>query len=97
LLDDPPAIDFHSNRLIESRVSLAKPVSLAMLVAVEEADALAFACNAVNVANTVILNQASAGLRQRLGPPLQSWGRWPGASQPPISTSASRGICSTPA
>lgn len=62
MLDDPPAIDFLSNRLIESRVSLAKPVSaakpvsLAMRVAVEEADAPAFACNAVNVANTVILN-----------------------------------------
>jgi len=56
LLDDPPAIDFLSNRLIESRVSLAKPVSLAMRVAVEEADAPAFACNAVNVAVTVIAN-----------------------------------------
>lgn len=60
LLYYPPAFDFHSNRLIESRISPAKRL------AVEEADALAFACNAVNVANTVILNQASPGLRQRL-------------------------------
>jgi hypothetical protein len=33
---------------------------------VAEADALAFACNAVNVGRTVILNQASAPLRQHL-------------------------------
>ncbi len=60
LLYYPPAFDFHSNRLIESRVSVEKRI------AVEESDALAFACNAVNVANSVILNQASPGLRQRL-------------------------------
>jgi lysine-ketoglutarate reductase/saccharopine dehydrogenase-like protein (TIGR00300 family) len=56
----PPAFDFHSNRLIESRVSPDKRL------AVGEADALAFACNAVTVDRAVILNQASASLRQRL-------------------------------
>ena len=60
LLYYPPAFDFHSNRLIEARVSPEKRL------AVEESDALAFACNAVNVGDTVILNQASVGLRQRL-------------------------------
>lgn len=60
LLYYPPAFDFHSNRLIESRVSPEKRL------AVGEADALAFACNAVNVGEAVVLNQASAALRQRL-------------------------------
>ena len=56
----PPAFDFHSNRLIESRVSADKRL------VVEEADALAFACNAVNVGQDVIMNQASPGLRRCL-------------------------------
>lgn len=60
LLYYPPAFDFHSNRLIEARVSPEKRL------AVGEADALAFACNAVNAGEVVILNQASAALRQRL-------------------------------
>jgi lysine-ketoglutarate reductase/saccharopine dehydrogenase-like protein (TIGR00300 family) len=60
LLYYPPAFDFYSNRLIESRVSAENRL------AVGEADALAFACNAVNVGSTVILNQASPELRQRL-------------------------------
>jgi lysine-ketoglutarate reductase/saccharopine dehydrogenase-like protein (TIGR00300 family) len=60
LLYYPPAFDFHSNRLIESRVRPEKRL------AVGEADALAFACNAVNVGEVVILNQASPALRQRL-------------------------------
>ncbi|MEB3318190.1 MAG: fused N-dimethylarginine dimethylaminohydrolase/saccharopine dehydrogenase domain-containing protein, partial [Cyanobacteriota bacterium] len=60
LLYYPPAFDFHSNRLIESRVRPEKRL------AVGEADALAFACNAVNVGEAVILNQASPALRQRL-------------------------------
>ncbi|MFO0057758.1 MAG: TIGR00300 family protein [Cyanobacteriota bacterium] len=60
LLYYPPAFDFYSNRLIESRVSAAQRL------VVGEADALAFACNAVNVDRTVILNQASAELRQQL-------------------------------
>jgi lysine-ketoglutarate reductase/saccharopine dehydrogenase-like protein (TIGR00300 family) len=60
LLYYPPAFDFHSNRLIEARVSPEKRL------AVGESDALAFACNAVNVGQSVILNQASAALRQQL-------------------------------
>ncbi|MFM9047980.1 MAG: TIGR00300 family protein [Cyanobium sp.] len=56
----PPAFDFYSNRLIETRISPEKRV------VVGEADALAFACNAVNVGRSVILNQASAELRQAL-------------------------------
>ena len=56
----PPAFDFSSNRLIESRIPPEKRV------AVCEADALAFACNAVNVDRAVILNQASSSLRQQL-------------------------------
>jgi lysine-ketoglutarate reductase/saccharopine dehydrogenase-like protein (TIGR00300 family) len=60
LLYYPPAFDFHSNRLIESRIRPEKRL------AVGEADALAFACNAVNAGDAVILNQASAALRQRL-------------------------------
>lgn len=60
LLYYPPAFDFHSNRLIESRVRPEKRL------AVGEADALAFACNAVNAGDAVILNRASAALRQRL-------------------------------
>ena len=60
LLYYPPAFDFYSNRLIETRVPAAKRL------VVGEADALAFACNAVNVGRSVILNQVSAGLRQQL-------------------------------
>ena len=60
LLYYPPAFDFYSNRLIETRVPAEKRLVVA------EADALAFACNAVNVGRTVILNQASAPLRQQL-------------------------------
>lgn len=60
LLYYPPAFDFYSNRLIETRVPTAKRL------VVGEADALAFACNAVNVGRSVILNQVSAGLRQQL-------------------------------
>jgi lysine-ketoglutarate reductase/saccharopine dehydrogenase-like protein (TIGR00300 family) len=60
LLYYPPAFDFHSNRLIEARVRPEKRL------AVGEADAMAFACNAVNAGDTVILNQASGALRQRL-------------------------------
>ena len=60
LLDAPPALDVRSNRLMEVRVSPEKRLALA------EADAQAFACNAVNGAKTVILNQTSDELRQWL-------------------------------
>ncbi len=60
LLYYPDAFDAYSNRLIEMRVSAEKRI------AIEEPDALNFACNAVNVGQTVIMNKASASLRQRL-------------------------------
>ncbi|MEO1351797.1 MAG: TIGR00300 family protein [Cyanobacteria bacterium J06635_15] len=60
LLYYPPAFDAYSNRLIEMRVAPEKRI------AIDEADAVTFACNAVNIDRVVILNQASAGLRKRL-------------------------------
>ncbi|MEO0535436.1 MAG: TIGR00300 family protein [Cyanobacteria bacterium P01_A01_bin.123] len=60
LLYYPPAFDAYSNRLIEMRVAPEK------LIAIDEADAVTFACNAVNIDRVVILNQASAALRKRL-------------------------------
>ncbi|MEO1125392.1 MAG: TIGR00300 family protein [Cyanobacteria bacterium J06639_16] len=60
LLYYPPAFDAYSNRLIEMRVAPEKRI------AIDEADAVTFACNAVNINRVVILNQASAALRKRL-------------------------------
>jgi lysine-ketoglutarate reductase/saccharopine dehydrogenase-like protein (TIGR00300 family) len=60
LLYYPPAFDFYSNRLIESRLAADKRL------VVSETDALAFACNAVNLGDAILLNQASASLRQQL-------------------------------
>lgn len=60
LLYYPDAFDAYSNRLIEMRVPSAKRI------AIEEADAVNFACNSVNVGQTVIMNKASEGLRHRL-------------------------------
>lgn len=60
LLYYPPAFDSYSNRLIEMRVGSEKRIAIA------EADAVNFACNAVNIGNIVILNKASSGLKQRL-------------------------------
>jgi ornithine--oxo-acid transaminase len=56
----PPAFD---------EISLAKieafyPVE--MRIAVDESDAVAFACNAVNVGRTIVLNCISAGLEKKL-------------------------------
>jgi lysine-ketoglutarate reductase/saccharopine dehydrogenase-like protein (TIGR00300 family) len=56
----PPAFDAYSNRLIEMRVPAAKRI------AVSEPDAANFACNAVNIDQTIILNKASDELKQRL-------------------------------
>ncbi|TCV93232.1 N-dimethylarginine dimethylaminohydrolase [Luteibacter rhizovicinus] len=56
----PSAFDEASLGVIETYVSPDKRI------AVEEADALAFACNAVNLGKIVILNRASADLRLRL-------------------------------
>lgn len=60
LLYYPPAFDSYSNRLIELRVPAEKRI------AVSEKDAVNFACNSVNVNQTVIMNQATDALKQRL-------------------------------
>ena len=60
LLYYPPAFDAYSNRLIELRVPAEKRI------AIDEADAITFACNAVNINHTVIMNQASDGLKAKL-------------------------------
>jgi lysine-ketoglutarate reductase/saccharopine dehydrogenase-like protein (TIGR00300 family) len=60
LLYYPPAFDAYSNRLIEMRVSPEKRI------AVEEADAVNFACNAVNIDQTIVMNKASDDLKARL-------------------------------
>ena len=57
LLYYPPAFDTYSNHLIERRVPAEKRI------AVEEVDAVNFACNAVNVDRTIVLNQASDQLK----------------------------------
>ena len=60
LLYYPPAFDAFSKRLIEMRVPPEKRI------AVGEADAINFACNAVNVDRTVIMNRATPALRGQL-------------------------------
>ncbi|HEY9896722.1 MAG TPA: TIGR00300 family protein [Candidatus Sericytochromatia bacterium] len=60
LLYYPPAFDAYSNRLIEMRVPEAKRIAIA------EEDAVTFACNAVNIDRTIVLNKASDKLKQRL-------------------------------
>ncbi|MFN7714690.1 MAG: TIGR00300 family protein [Pseudanabaenaceae cyanobacterium] len=60
LLYYPPAFDSYSNRLIEMRVPAEKRI------AIEEADAVVFACNAVNIGETVVMNKVSDSLKQRL-------------------------------
>ncbi len=49
----PPAFDDQSRALIESRIPAARRIALA------EEDALAFACNAVNIDATVVVNRAT--------------------------------------
>jgi lysine-ketoglutarate reductase/saccharopine dehydrogenase-like protein (TIGR00300 family) len=60
LLYYPAAFDSYSNRLIEMRVAPEKRI------AIDEADAVNFACNAVNVDRIVIMNKASDPLKERL-------------------------------
>jgi lysine-ketoglutarate reductase/saccharopine dehydrogenase-like protein (TIGR00300 family) len=60
LLYYPPAFDTYSNRLIELRVPQEKRI------AIDEVDAINFACNTVNVERVVVMNQASDALKQRL-------------------------------
>ncbi|WP_448572008.1 bifunctional arginine dihydrolase/ornithine cyclodeaminase [Trichothermofontia sp.] len=61
LLYYPPAFDAYSNHLIERRVPTAKRI------VVSEVDADNFACNAVNIDHTIVMNRASNDLKQRLG------------------------------
>lgn len=56
----PAAFDAESLALIE------KHVAPGLRIAVQEADALEFACNAVNLGHVIVLNRASAALRSRL-------------------------------
>ncbi|MBD1938083.1 TIGR00300 family protein [Microcoleus sp. FACHB-68] len=60
LLYYPPAFDFYSNRIIEMRVPAEKRIAIA------EADAVNFACNAVNIDSIVVMNKASEELKKRL-------------------------------
>lgn len=60
LLYYPPAFDSYSNRVIEMRIPEEKRII------VEEPDAVCFACNAVNVGSTIVMNQISDGLRNKL-------------------------------
>jgi lysine-ketoglutarate reductase/saccharopine dehydrogenase-like protein (TIGR00300 family) len=60
LLYYPPAFDAYSNRLIEMRVPPEKRI------AIEEVDAVNFACNAVNIDQVVVMNKASDQLKARL-------------------------------
>ncbi len=61
LLYYPGAFDSYSNHIIEGRVPEEKRIAIA------EADAINFACNSVNVGQTVVMNKASDSLKQRLG------------------------------
>jgi lysine-ketoglutarate reductase/saccharopine dehydrogenase-like protein (TIGR00300 family) len=60
LLYYPAAFDTYSNRSIELRVPAAKRI------AIEEADAVNFACNTVNIDKIVVMNKVSDGLKQTL-------------------------------
>lgn len=60
LLYYPAAFDSYSNRLIEMRVAPQKRI------AIDETDAVNFACNAVNVDRVVVMNKASDALKARL-------------------------------
>ncbi len=60
LLYYPAAFDTYSNRSIELRVPAEKRI------AIEEADAVNFACNTVNIDRVVVMNKVSDGLKQTL-------------------------------
>ena len=60
LMYHPPAFDYDSRLKIESRIPPHKRI------VVDTIDAGHFACNAVNVGDTVFLNQASEPLKARL-------------------------------
>lgn len=56
----PPAFDEESRALIEARVPAARRIPI------DEEDALAFACNAVNIDSTVVVNRATAAFVKAL-------------------------------
>ena len=60
LLYYPAAFDSYSNHIIEKRVPADKRIAIA------EADAINFACNTVNVGQTVVMNKVTQELKQRL-------------------------------
>jgi lysine-ketoglutarate reductase/saccharopine dehydrogenase-like protein (TIGR00300 family) len=60
LLYYPQAFDAYSNRLIEQRIPPEKRL------VVSEADAVCFACNAVNLGKRIVVNQVSPELGERL-------------------------------
>ncbi len=60
LLYYPPAFDSYSNRMIEMRVPVEKRII------VQEPDAVNFACNAVNINSTIVMNKISESLKQDL-------------------------------
>ncbi len=60
LLYYPAAFDAYSNHLIELRVPKSRRIP------VGEADAASFACNAVNVKQTIVMNKASEELKRQL-------------------------------
>jgi N-dimethylarginine dimethylaminohydrolase len=61
LLYYPPAFDEESRAVIEKRVPDDKRI------VIEEEDALAFACNAVNIDTTIVVNRASAAFVKAVG------------------------------
>jgi N-dimethylarginine dimethylaminohydrolase len=61
LLYYPPAFDDESRNSIEKRVPAARRI------AIGEEDALAFACNTVNIDKTVVVNRATPALVEALG------------------------------
>jgi N-dimethylarginine dimethylaminohydrolase len=60
LLYYPPAFDEDSRAVIEKRVPAARRI------AIGEEDALAFACNAVNIDKTIVVNRATPALVEAL-------------------------------
>lgn len=60
LLWYPPAFDEDSRGLVESRIHSS------LRIAVDEAGALAFACNAINLGSAVVLHRASGKLKRQL-------------------------------
>jgi N-dimethylarginine dimethylaminohydrolase len=57
----PPAFDAESQEVIKKRIPAAKRI------AIEEEDALAFACNAVNIDDIVVVNRATSAFVDSLG------------------------------